>query len=430
MEPGFIKANSSNLPRVDLLMLGDFLASNKDFCSSEFRNVKASLSSRPSYGDDAISYVQVQNDRNICTVKCKICPEHKVHAKLYSVTLIVDKDEEKVISVQCHDCVAAQGGCKHAIALLMWVHHRSEEPSCTEVQCYWKKSKLSRVGTAIKYITVKNLANSNGSSIIPSNSTVLQIFLEESQKKNLERCELLKFQAGYTCDELLSVSMHHLVLQFKEKCCNTFLQQININNNILIEIEKKTRDQHANSLWYELRYGRITASRAYDVSHCQTSDGALISLIMGGKIPDTAAMKRGRDLENKVRDSVSRKLKKIINSCGLFISQTYPMLAGSPDGVCEDCIVEIKCPMTEQTFVKYIKNGQPTKKCYMQIQVQMYLTGLKKCYFCVADPNFSTNSNVEIVCVTFNEDFILENIKSLVTFWETYVYPLLYRSIE
>ncbi|GBP17856.1 hypothetical protein EVAR_7849_1 [Eumeta japonica] len=65
-------------------------------------------SSRPSYGDDAISYVQLKREGNICTVKCKICPEHKVHAKLYAVTLIVDEEEEKVTSIQCHDCVAAR----------------------------------------------------------------------------------------------------------------------------------------------------------------------------------------------------------------------------------------------------------------------------------------------------------------------------------
>ncbi|KAL3285489.1 hypothetical protein HHI36_000021 [Cryptolaemus montrouzieri] len=88
-------------------------------------------SSRLLYGDDAISYVQLKREGNICTVKCKICSEHNVHAKLYAVTLIVDEDEEKVTSIQCPDCVAAQGGCNHAIALLMWVHRLSEEPSCT-----------------------------------------------------------------------------------------------------------------------------------------------------------------------------------------------------------------------------------------------------------------------------------------------------------
>ncbi|GBP54758.1 hypothetical protein EVAR_90042_1 [Eumeta japonica] len=100
-------------------------------------------SSRASYGDDAVSYVQLKRDSKCCTVKCKICPEHKVHAKLYGCTLVVDEENEVVLSVQCEDCVASQGGCKHAIAFLMWLHRRSEEPSCTSVECYWKKSKLS-----------------------------------------------------------------------------------------------------------------------------------------------------------------------------------------------------------------------------------------------------------------------------------------------
>ena len=45
MGPGFIKADSANLPRIDLLMMGEFLASNKDFCLAEFRkNIPVSRS--------------------------------------------------------------------------------------------------------------------------------------------------------------------------------------------------------------------------------------------------------------------------------------------------------------------------------------------------------------------------------------------------
>ena len=43
MEQCFIKANSTHLPKIDILMLGDFFATNQDFCSSEFRNVKTSM---------------------------------------------------------------------------------------------------------------------------------------------------------------------------------------------------------------------------------------------------------------------------------------------------------------------------------------------------------------------------------------------------
>nr|XP_026497883.1 uncharacterized protein LOC113402002 [Vanessa tameamea] len=135
MEQGFIKANSSYLLRIDLLMLGGFFASNNDFCSAEFRNVKTSISSRPSYGEDAVSYVHLKRSGNMCTVRGKICPEDKVHARLYAVTVVVDEEEEAVISVQCNDCVASKGGCKHAIAFLMWIH-QSEQPSCATDGAY------------------------------------------------------------------------------------------------------------------------------------------------------------------------------------------------------------------------------------------------------------------------------------------------------
>lgn len=73
--------------------------------------------------------------------------------------MIVDEKEGKVLSVQCHDCATSTGGCKHSVAFLMWVYYRrSKEPSSTEIQCYWKKSKLAHVGTNIKYITTKDLS--------------------------------------------------------------------------------------------------------------------------------------------------------------------------------------------------------------------------------------------------------------------------------
>ncbi|KAF5286925.1 hypothetical protein FQA39_LY00458 [Lamprigera yunnana] len=222
MEQGFIKANSSNLPRIDLLMLGGFFALKNDFCSSVFRNIKTSISSRPSYGDDTVSYLQLKrDDGKICIVKGKICP---VHAKLYAVSVVVDEEEEVVISVQCYDCVVSEGGCKHSIAFLMWIHRRSEEPPCTAVACYWKKSKLSRVGSSLKYMTAKEL--SNGPPSLLSNSSVFDKFLDMGRKRKLDNCELLKYQSAYIYDTIQSLSMHELVLKYKEKCCKIFLEKL------------------------------------------------------------------------------------------------------------------------------------------------------------------------------------------------------------
>lgn len=57
-----------------------------------------------------------------------------------------------------------------------------------------------------------------------------------------------------------------------------------------------------------MRNDRITASKAHKVSVCHTPDGSLVASIMGAKIPDTASMKGGRNLELSVRRIVGNKL--------------------------------------------------------------------------------------------------------------------------
>ncbi|KAJ8946144.1 hypothetical protein NQ314_008966 [Rhamnusium bicolor] len=53
-------------------------------------------SGRDSYGDSAVGWVQVRRDKNLCTVKAKISPEHNVKKKQYAVTCIIDEDSESV----------------------------------------------------------------------------------------------------------------------------------------------------------------------------------------------------------------------------------------------------------------------------------------------------------------------------------------------
>lgn len=102
-------------------------------------------SSRESYGDNAIGYVIIKRIDDLCTVRARVTPEHRVRNKNYNAQIVIDEKNSEVKDISCEDCNAAEGGCKHAMALLMWVHRRSETPSPTEVECYWKKPKLSSV---------------------------------------------------------------------------------------------------------------------------------------------------------------------------------------------------------------------------------------------------------------------------------------------
>ncbi|GBP41349.1 hypothetical protein EVAR_84692_1 [Eumeta japonica] len=70
----------------------------------------------------------------------------------------------------------------HPMAMML-----SEEPSCTSVECYWMKSKLSRVGSTLKYITASEM--SNAKLRLPSNTEVFEKFLEEGKKRRLNSCK-------------------------------------------------------------------------------------------------------------------------------------------------------------------------------------------------------------------------------------------------
>ncbi|KAF9406034.1 hypothetical protein HW555_013452, partial [Spodoptera exigua] len=395
----FIKGDSANLPKVDSLTVANFIAKNKDFCEAEYRNVKTSLSSRESYGDDAVGYVQLQRDSKLCTV---------------NVTVIVEEKNGVIVSARCQDCPASEGGCKHAVAFLMWLHRRSEEPSCTQIECYWKKSQLSKVGTSLKFITSKEIAKSN----IPTSSdnAVLNKFIELAAAKEIKNCELIRYMKN-SMEDLLWTSMYQFE-EFVNKILPLFTP------NVLKDVEEKTRNQSENNLWHELRFGRVTASKAYDISRCKTSDG---SLDLGRQRPSTQAMKRGRLLEQKVFEVVKKILGKDIKKCGLFISKLNSMIAVSPDGISEQFLVEIKCPFTEETIKNYLQDEETIKKMLCPNAAPNVCLWYKKSNYCIADNKFESNKKVNIIDVDFNEEYINTLLNQLLLFWKTNIYPLLFK---
>lgn len=72
-----------------------------------------SRSARPSwdgaYGDSVVGWVQLRQVRNHCIVKVKVCPEHKIREKNYSVIVIIDEEKELVEEAKCQNCAAAAG---------------------------------------------------------------------------------------------------------------------------------------------------------------------------------------------------------------------------------------------------------------------------------------------------------------------------------
>ncbi|XP_039307968.1 uncharacterized protein LOC120358291 [Solenopsis invicta] len=357
LESGFIKAHSTNLPKIDAFMVCEFVKESDKFNAAEVRNAKAAISSRESYGDKAIGYVCLKRDESLgtCIVQCKICPEHR--NKGYSVTLTVNEKEEKVIDVQCHDCAASSGGCKHAIAFLMWIHRKSENPSITEIECYWRRSSLASIGTSKKYIELKEFGKTD---VVDTqrldNSSFLKAVIHKAKEKQLDS-QLSRHNFVLESRKLISLSIHQLLLNFCENGCfsiDKFLDcaRKEMSEDLCRMAEELTRYQSDTQIWHELRYGRITASRIYEAAHCKTSNGTFVQQIIGvSKIFESQAMQRGKKLEKEVlieARKITQLFRNSFKDCGLVLLPLFPILGASPDAIGDDFIVEVKCPSIPQ----------------------------------------------------------------------------------
>jgi hypothetical protein len=203
----------------------------------------------------------------------------------------------------------------------------------------------------------------------------------------------------------------------------------------LVALEQKTQEQGASEAWHSLRYGRITASRIHEAAHCHTK-GVFVETVLGAKEFDgNMAMMRGKKLEGAVLKAVERKLGVKISKCGLYLRSDYPILGASPDGIDCNYVYEFKCPINMKSFSNYITslNGEviPAKKHLAQMQLQMFMAGRKKGYFCVARPDFEKNCEVEILKVQFNES-LCQNLILIIKamkFWEENIFPVMWESL-
>nr|CAI5849255.1 unnamed protein product [Callosobruchus analis] len=417
-------------------MIMDFFASNPCYTSAEIRGVKFSKSGRERYGDDAIGYVQVKRQNDICIVKARITPEHKVKSKPYHCSFKCDEREEKIIEVKCEDCAAREGGCKHGIALTMWLHRRSEEPSTTSVKCYWAKGKLSSVGTTLKFIKAKDMKPISSKTAATSQdcaspSDFLCSVVTKSRLLNIESQLMLYNQAKP--DLFKSLSLHNLICKFSSQSMEgvnadtfvTYCKKI-MENSDLEAVFDATIEQADSPLWHELRYGRVTASKIFDAAHCQTEDGSLVENIMGAySFKETVAIKRGKSLEKHVV-AVLEKVENIkIKKCGFILHKHFPIFGVSPDGMTDELVIEIKCPFKNKNFKNYVCNNAPTKKFMAQIQLQMYFAGKKKGMFCLAHEDFESTKKIDVYRVDLDEKYCEDLIEKATNFWKNNIFEKL-----
>ncbi|KAG4076478.1 hypothetical protein HA402_014442 [Bradysia odoriphaga] len=418
---------------VPIQMLAEFFNRTTMYVNNESSGIKANRSLGSKYGDEAIGRVQVKHTKESCNVVAAVTPEHKINDQPYKVVASIDVRNQKIKSAECKGCMAALGGCKHAIALIGWLHRRSEEPSPTEELCYWKKSVLATVDTSKPYHTDTEESSTYTDSEENDSDGFISEFAAESERLHVKNCHfLLHYNFKKFSSPLLHVSLHHFMIDYMEyngiHSPNDFISfcEHKMSQSIIDKISIETMAQHKSALWRELRYGRITGSLVYEVAHCKTGNGSTINKIFGKKTLDTRHMKRGRELESKVKLALEKRLGHKITDSGLWLKSDLPIFGASPDGFGprKEYCVEIKCPATEKSYKTCASKGVLVgKKHYAQVQLQMHITSTYKTKFCLTDPDFEHNGKIEIIDVNYDKKYVLkELIDPCLKFWTEHVY--------
>ena len=173
-----------------------------------------------------------------------------------------------------------------------------------------------------------------------------------------------------------------------------------ISTNDIKAIEIKTRTDV--ELWKAERAGRLTASNFGKILRCKNSPNSILLDILFNKDVSTEAIAWGKTMERSVLDKFFKTISPLhenmcIQSTGLLIDKDEPYLAATPDGLVtcdchEDFIVEIKCPFAHKSktiaeiekrnfFLDDNKVLKDSHHYYEQVQGQMALAGVAKCYF-------------------------------------------------
>ena len=151
--------------------------------------------------------------------------------------------------------------------------------------------------------------------------------------------------------------------------------------------------------WFELRMGIPTASEISNVvtSRGEPCNGEARKTYMAGLVGErltrtidvdhsTPAMERGKALEPKARAWYELETGRDVREVGFVYQDKARRWGGSPDGLCGERGIEIKCPQRAQMIKTLLAGDKIPAKYIGQVQFLMFITGLSVWDFLVWTP--------------------------------------------
>lgn len=247
---------------------------------------------------------------------------------------------------------------------------------------------------------------------------------------------------------------------------NTLKQEIKVDEQTIKHVAEETTSQSSSCEWFSLRQGRITASKISqcikkvhaDGSVSQNNNSLLGNLLQYTPPIQTKEMKHGMKMEQTCVNHYTAIQKKRhqhfkVTSTGLHISQQYPFIAASPDGIIncscpaesptcsaqgrKGCL-EVKNPFTNDKIDIWARKPSSClliqqdgtielnkdHQYYAQVQCQMFVTNTDYADFVVRTN--AKSSNIHIERIIKDAEFVDNMITKCDIVFDKVVIPELY----
>jgi hypothetical protein len=154
-----------------------------------------------------------------------------------------------------------------------------------------------------------------------------------------------------------------------------------------------------------------------DTARRYAADTAIerISGIPYGEPPKTWLLERGHELEDRARIVYEAKTGFLVEECGIVLTDDRKF-GYSTDGMPEDGLIEIKCPIDGEKIARMWRTGDLSEYMH-QMQGGMWITGRKWCDFIMYVPDLaSVGKDLFIKRVHRDESFIDDMVDRLLAF--------------
>ena len=394
-------------------------------------------------------YHSIDNESPFCIFKSSCRKSERINDTFHKLWIVIEKKSSKILRAHC-TCMAGMGQtCNHIAAALFRIEAVVRlgltNPSCTSKPNEWLPCRKDVAPTKVKNIDFsREDFGQRGKKKRPLVSTPKKVFnpltdcnkklinlndiaeaLEEVSPNSIIHTAVAKPEVDFMREvtnigkpDAVSVDDVILMSENKEQFKMNLYSSMNRDN--INKIEKITRGQSDNHLWFSFRKGVVTASKSHDVltkmKKLTKGGGGCVDLFTVNQSisgltyinPNIPALKYGRNMEDQAANSFFEAMKTAhknikLNNCGLFLDKLVPVIGASPDRImtCDCCLpacVEIKCPYSinyttprnENISLPYLKKDMKINrnhKYYTQCVVQMGVTELSHTYFLVWTPH-------------------------------------------